>query len=327
MPADDVRQRLLALLVSPPCPRAVEDDAMRIDVERVTTLKAALFRSGSSRFENCMLQDAIRAFDAVVRGAAYHFVPPSVQTMWQRIADAHGDDVLAIFNQLLLLTLIEDFDVRIRTRRYPQSIIDQFHLNFRRIVSDIASNGSDSYRLRNDRFMKDLAICRQKLIPAGAEVLEEYSGIPRSTVIAGGPAQFAAFLVFLVSHGGGRFPFYEYHTHLSTLEDFNPAGFDAFYVRVADLLKLNPEHRGLIATSWFLDPVLERISPRLAYIRTRPMQHGAKLFVVGPDADGSAICRSATRRKLYEEGEYKPMAYRIVWPRPQLIAWAASQAT
>ena len=300
---------------------------MRIDVERVTTLKAALLRSGSSRFENCTPQDAIREFDAVVRGAAYHFVPPGVQRMWQRIAEAHGDDVLAIFNQLLLLMLIDDFDVRIRTRRYPQSIVDQFHLNFRRIISDIASSGSDAYRLRNDRFMKDLAICRQTLIPAGAEVLEEYSGIPRSTLFTGGPAQFASFLMFLVSHGGGRLPFYQYHTHLSTLEEFNPAGFDAFYLRVADLLKLNPEHRGLIATSWFLDPVLERISPRLAYLRTRPMQHGAKLFVVGPDPDGSAICKSATRRKLYEEGEYKPMAYRIVWPRSQLIAWADSHPT
>jgi hypothetical protein len=128
--------------------------------------------------------------------------------------------------------------------------------------------------------------------------------------------------MLLISQGGRNHPFYQYHTHLSTLEDFNPAGFDAFYIRVAELLKLNPDVRGLFVSSWFVDPVLEVISPHLAYLRTRPMQHGAKLFVVGPDDSGSAISKSATRRKLYEEGKYKPMACTLVWLRQQLIAWA-----
>ena len=32
------------------------------------------------------------------------------------------------------------------------------------------------------------------------------------------------------------------------------------------------------------------------------------------------------RRKLYEEGSYKPMAYTLVWLRKQLIGWADRHA-
>jgi hypothetical protein len=296
-------------------------DAMRISAERVTALKNTLAQGVDARFEPATLEIAIRDFDSVRPPAMYHFVPQAVQQVWARIA-LHGNTALAGFNKLLLLTLIERFDTRIKSKRYPQTIIDQFHLNFHRMVSAIEHGHPDRYLASNDLFMKDLAICRQKLVPAGAEVLEEGSCVPRSTLFAGGPAQFVAFTTFLCLQGGRHEPFYGYHTHLETTEDFNPAGFDAFYYRVAELLRLNPDVRGLTATTWFLDPALDTVSPHLSYIRTKPMKHGAKLFIVGPDIHGGALSKSATRRKLYEEGKYKPTAYRMVWPRRQLIAWA-----
>jgi hypothetical protein len=96
---------------------------------------------------------------------------------------------------------------------------------------------------------------------------------------------------------------------------------------VGELLKINQEVKGYFATSWFYDPELEKISPRLTYLRDVITENGGKLFVKGssPRTIRDATFKSPTRRKLYEEGKYLPTDYLIVWPRKQLIEWADRQ--
>jgi hypothetical protein len=35
-----------------------------------------------------------------------------------------------------------------------------------------------------------------------------------------------------------------------------------------------------------------------------------------------ATVYSPHRRRLFEEGKYRPMQYLVVWPRKELLAWA-----
>ncbi len=121
---------------------------------------------------------------------------------------------------------------------------------------------------------------------------------------------------------GGNRPFYEIYTHLSELEDFNPDGWDQCYLRIAGMLELNPEIRGMWGGSWFYDPAMAQVSPNLCYLREKPQQNGAKVFFSNISLDSGALAKSKTRRDLYEQGKYMPKAYALIWQRDALIGWA-----
>jgi hypothetical protein len=91
---------------------------------------------------------------------------------------------------------------------------------------------------------------------------------------------------------------------------------------MAEMLEFNPHIKGVSGGSWFYDPEIENVSPRLAYLRQRPQQRGAYVFYSHVDIDGGALSKSQTRRDLYDQGKYLPKAYFIVWPRQKVIAWS-----
>ena len=99
---------------------------------------------------------------------------------------------------------------------------------------------------------------------------------------------------------------------------------ESTYLCVASLLRMHPEVAGLTAYGWFYDPQLDEISPRLSYLRQRPLERGA-IFLRGHTSDfdiKNATAKSQTRRRLYEAGEYKPVAHRILWLRRDILRWA-----
>ncbi len=79
----------------------------------------------------------------------------------------------------------------------------------------------------------------------------------------------------------------------------------------------------MFAGSWFYDPSLAKISPRLAYLHTEPCKYGARLFKLGTSQDAIrlALLKSATRRQLYEDGKYTPTQYAILWLRKHMLRW------
>jgi nifR3 family TIM-barrel protein len=94
---------------------------------------------------------------------------------------------------------------------------------------------------------------------------------------------------------------------------------------VRRLLLAHLEVRGVVGTSWFFDPQLDAISPRLSYLR-KPLERGA--FLV-PGRSGafdiaSATVNSDARRQLFEQGHYMPVPQTLVWPRKELLLWARS---
>lgn len=176
--------------------------------------------------------------------------------------------------------------------------------------------------LSDDRWKKNRRILTGKLIPVGAEFAAPASGIPRRTLLTGGLTQGFKLLQTLVSTGGFR-PLFELHAHPDSLDHFNPDGWRATYHRLAELLLLNPEYRGVMASSWFRDPALKAISPKLSYLRDYPERHGASMFLAGVDTEGSsgALARSPTRQRMFCEGTYVPRIYMMIWPRQALLHW------
>ena len=121
-----------------------------------------------------------------------------------------------------------------------------------------------------------------------------------------------------------RAPWFDHHTESRYLDEFDEAGLESTYRCVASLLRLHPEVAGLTAYGWIYDPQLEEISPRLGYLRQRPLERGA-IFLRGHTSDfdiKNATAKSRTRRRLYEAGEYTPVAHRILWLRHDILRWA-----
>ncbi|MDI1325870.1 MAG: hypothetical protein PSV23_03620 [Brevundimonas sp.] len=119
-------------------------------------------------------------------------------------------------------------------------------------------------------------------------------------------------------------PWLEVHTEARELSDFNEAGWDRAWATAAEILKRRPEMAGMLGSSWFYDPPLERISPRLAYLRVNPLKHGAFLLHQGPGDIHTqrAATSSPTRTALIEKGEYTARSWIVAWPRAALIKWA-----
>ena len=128
-------------------------------------------------------------------------------------------------------------------------------------------------------------------------------------------------------------PWLEVHTESRELSDFNEAGWDRAWATAAEILKRRPDMAGMLGSSWFYDPPLEQISPRLAYLRLNPLKHGAFMVHQGPGEIHTqrAATSSPTRAALIEKGEYTARSWIVAWPRAALIKWAdarkaASQA-
>ena len=119
-------------------------------------------------------------------------------------------------------------------------------------------------------------------------------------------------------------PWLEAHTESRELSDFNEAGWDRAWATGAEILKRRPEMAGMLGSSWFYDPPLETISPRLAYLRLNPLRHGAFMVHQGPGDIHTqrAATSSPTRAALIEKGEYVARSWIVAWPRAALIKWA-----
>nr|MDP3368574.1 hypothetical protein [Brevundimonas sp.] len=119
-------------------------------------------------------------------------------------------------------------------------------------------------------------------------------------------------------------PWLEVHTESRELSDFNEAGWDRAWATAAEICKRRPEMAGMLGSSWFYDPPLETISPRLAYLRLNPLKHGAFMIHQGPGDIHTqrAATSSPTRAALIEKGEYTARSWIVAWPRAALIKWA-----
>lgn len=244
-----------------------------------------------------------------------------------RLANAYrseaGDEALPDTPaRLLVLERLAAGQFRASSLRLPPSIAELYPVQLERILAAVADRKS-VIDLGTDPWRKNLLILSGGLVPVGAEFANPSSGIPRRTLLRGGIGQSFGLAATIAFQTHGFRPCLELHTHPDSLEDFNVAGWEGTYHRLAELMAENPQFKAVIASSWFRDPALATISPRLGYLREVPCGRGAKLFVTGRDEGGTsgALARSPTRRRLFECGQYVPTIHLLVWPRSALLGW------
>jgi hypothetical protein len=95
------------------------------------------------------------------------------------------------------------------------------------------------------------------------------------------------------------------------------------YYRMAESLRLQPEIKGLVASSWLRSPDTFKASPHLAWMNRTIEDNGGLAVVMGvADPESGALARSAARQRLYEKGEFVPTTGLVLWPRDAMLAWA-----
>lgn len=224
----------------------------------------------------------------------------------------------------VMAELRDGFDARQGRVALPPTVTALYERELDRIGRQLREFDAAYFSFAHDPFVKDFALLTHRFIPVGAEFVSLDSGVPRRALSAGGAMQALRAAWFIVVKAGGFSPYFQLHAHPLSLTDFNPAGWERTYGRLADLLRVNPSMKGVVSASWFFDPRLRLISPHLNYLRDVPEHHGAAFFFVGEDVvgDSGAVATSKTRRRLFESGEYVPKIFLRVWPRAAIMrAW------
>ena len=241
------------------------------------------------------------------------------------IKSQYGAHALTLYFKLALCFFISDSLECMSQKKLPDEIRHLYHEWFGWILEDFSKQPDDYYDQDCDSFVLDMMVCSMRSIPIGGAWIVEIRSVGLRPFFNGGVKQFFSYLHFIIFKAHGFSPYVTTHTAARTLRHFNEDQMKLTYLRIAELMKQNPRIKGFYRRSWFLDPNLEDISPRLGYLRKVPLQNGAKLFVVG-SMDGdikNALAVSRTRRRLYEEGKYMPTAYACIWPRKEFLLFAA----
>ena len=309
-------------------------------IERLSLIRAELLAKLSQANAGCLSEFSPERYVALLDAQAgniqeparYNGPPEEVVSISKQLLERAGSEYLDTFHKLILTNLMAGYEERITRLSVPDSVQGLIHKCFARIIREFDTNPPQFYQFGNDLFQRDLSLARLILLPAGPGVVEvQYA--PRSLLVRNQESlekralQFARGMVLFGMKARGFGPFYSTHTDPRTIKEFTPEGWIFFYERVAELLEMNPPIKGVFRSSWFIDPKLAEISPRLLYLRVMPQENGAELFYWGSSSDDedNATAKSATRRRLVKEGKYVPTCYYLVWLRQDILKWAKAR--
>jgi hypothetical protein len=206
----------------------------------------------------------------------------------------------------------------------PESIVAMYPAAVQRLADFLESANERPYDSKGEFFRKDIRFVLGLTVPCGARVVDLISRVPLSTAMYSTIRSKDIRALIRYIRVGGTGLWFRNHADSRYLAEYTEEAHDNFYLRVADLLKQHPRIRGLAGTSWYYDPEVSRISPRLSYLHDRPKERGAFFLRHGTDSNviSNATMKSATRRRLHLEGKYLPVSYSMLWPRRELLEWA-----
>jgi hypothetical protein len=236
---------------------------------------------------------------------------------------ALGSDATDDMRRALIATWALEMPERVAAENLPVEVLELYPWWMDRL-SEFLTAAEGGYD--HDHWAKDVRLVLVLSVPGGrSQILDLWSRIGPREVLRSGLEGYGWGSVFAyLKAQGWRRIWLQNHTESRHTQDFNEAGWDRTWVTSAAICKARPEIAGMMGASWFYDPQLETISPRLAYLRLNPVKGGALMFHQGPGEIHSerSGATSPTRRALIESGEYVPRSWLLAWPRSTLIPWA-----
>jgi hypothetical protein len=155
----------------------------------------------------------------------------------------------------------------------------------------------------------------------------ERSGLPRSWLPRVRPvSELIGLLAMIASEWRAFGPAFFVHM---------PAAYPVFtlregevlkaYYRMAQAMELQPQVKGLIASTWLHSPATFEVSPHLAWLNNVFAGHGAVMATMGPATpDCGVLAQSVERQRAFRDGRFKPTIGLVIWSRRNVLAWAAA---
>jgi hypothetical protein len=268
------------------------------------------------------LAATIAALDARSDWRKYSWIGPDLEGVLGRADALGGEAWTGRYLRMVVLVLLARTATLAPRLVVPASVDAERVTEYERIL-DEGSRRPLASRITDDRFRKDLELCRDGLVPVGIFIEEVWPGLPDTVLNACAACNPPLDLV--LEKGAHRW--LEGHVFQPRTDEFSEEASEHALGLVADLLDANADLAGSFGITWYFDPALATVSPRIAYLHDQALRTGALIVRVGPDpsAVAGATATSKTRRLLYEQGTYTPTNYVGIWLRDPLIRWRRSR--
>jgi hypothetical protein len=204
----------------------------------------------------------------------------------------------------------------------PDPVVGRFCDEFTFIATADSTN-SRHFEIGSSRFTRACKLVTLRRFPAG-QFEWERSGIARRDVLRVRPVSMpSAIRAVLFGMRGLRPVFFSHLNPRRANRSLDERESNCSYYLMALAMERDPEVRGFAACSWFRAPATHVVSPHLAWLSRVIVDNGGTVVDTGrADPDCGVFYRSATRRRLYEEGRFTPTLGLVLWPRRAMIAWA-----
>ena len=301
-------------------------------METLSTTQIAAFKDVRSKLDAGGLYRvdvaSVKAVDpARIAAPHWNFDLPAHAADQALAEDGPVDDAL---KRALVATWALELPERARAADLPPEVHVNYPFWLDRLAEFLtgAAEAGDVYDA--DHWAKDVRFVLALSVPgARTQTIDLSSPMgPRQVLQNGLSGHGWSQAVAYMKAEGWKRPWLEVHTESRHTIDFTEEGWDQAWATAGAICERRPELAGMIGSSWFYDPPLETISPRLAYLRKNPLAGGAFIIHQGPGEVHSQRCgaTSPTRRAMIESGEYTPRSWLVAWPRATLIPWSKAHA-
>jgi hypothetical protein len=243
--------------------------------------------------------------------------------IFSKIQQRYGLHALALYHKLAMASFMKDSLEQLTSKSSPKGVIHNIHSWYKRVIKDFYRQPDSYYDISKLDFNIDLGVCCLKSLPIGGAWFVKIRMIHPRVFLTFDIRQLKKILQCVFFKTGGFYPYFVIHTVPRYMLRFTCQRMNLAYKEIGELMKYNPKIRGIFRRSWFLDPDLEQVTPKLTFLREIPQNNGAILFEGGTSHHEitESLAFSPVRRKLYREGKYIPTAYAYIWPRKVFLEW------
>ncbi len=244
----------------------------------------------------------------------------------RRVVDALArsqDERTAVVRAILVRSALAALD-RLPALPLPAAVIARLCEEFAAMAGGTADDVRP-FTIGSSRFVRACKLTTLRRFPAG-QFEWERSGISRRDLLRVELRSMPKALFTVVCRMRGLGPvFYSHLNPRRPNRSLDEHEANRSYYLMALAMERQPDVRGFAACSWFRSPATQAVSPHLAWVSRVFLENGGIVVESGrADPDCGVFHRSATRRRLYEEGRFTPTLGLVLWPRASMLAWARS---
>ena len=194
----------------------------------------------------------------------YPQLKPRLQDLHIVLRSRFGELLPMKYGLAVLAALIQSHEERWNKRPLDDALKPEFIDSFHRLLDAVSRGGVHALQPDTDAFAKELAICLHRLVPAGGQLIDPGSAIPRRTLLGGPPRQLIQGLRYVFFKSKGRAPFAELHTNAFMRHYFTPDGWEYCFRLLPAVFRSYPRPEGLDRLELVFRSSLEHNQPGIA---------------------------------------------------------------